>query len=223
MKLPVELRAANTPAQVAGSNTRRIRKEAGVTLEALSIAAKRCGLKWSAGRVADFEAGRVELSLTTLVAIAQALADVTGKPVALAALLATEAPVEIAGGTRTDVAELLAGAALQPQPDKPVTPTEQARRHGYADLADAAAKLGVTKARVPTMLTATEQAGLVDRRAARALGISLADLIRHSVDLWGRGFTAQRDRVAGADADTARLGEVNRELRAQIAARIGGA
>lgn len=217
MKLPENLRWAESPSRVVGSNVRRLRKQADVTLEVLSKEAKRHGLKWSGGRVADFEGGRVDVTVDTLLAVAQALANVTGQPVTLADLLAFDGPgLDVNGRTVPNADKLFRGEPLQPVADEKATPTELVKRNGFADLADASEKLGVPKQKVAALLLAREDAGLVDRRAARSLGVPLDELTRQSVLLWGRSFSAQRDKVAGPDAHAARLGEVTRELRQQV-------
>lgn len=227
MKLPEHLRWTNTPSQIVGSVVRRRRKQAGITLERFSQEAKRHGLKWSAGRVSDFEAGRVELTLATLVTVAQVLANVTDEPVVLADLLDTEGGVDILGRTVFDVASMLRGVPVQPINEQHSTPTEIARRNGYRTLDNAAAALEVPKAKVVTLLLAQENAGLVDRRAARALGVPLVELTRQSVLLWGRGFSAERDRRAGpagyeheGGRNTAQIGEITRALRDELRPRL---
>src|SRR5271167_1964619 len=62
-------------ATVIGSNARRLRRNAGLTLDEVSRAARRHGLSWSESRVADFEAGRVAPNLATLCAFCLALTD----------------------------------------------------------------------------------------------------------------------------------------------------
>ena len=230
MRLPEHLRGAETPSRIVGSNVRRRRKQAGVTLERFSQEAKRHGLKWSAGRVSDFEAGRVEITLATLVTVAQVLANVTDEPVELADLLEIEGGVDILGRTVFDVASMLRGVPVQPADEQRSTPTEVARRNGYRTLDVAAAALEVPKAKVVTLLLAQENAGLVDRRAARALGMSLAELTRQSVLLWGRGFSAERDRRAGpagyeheGGRTTAEIGEITRALRDELRPRFNKA
>jgi hypothetical protein len=182
-----------------------------VTLADFAKEAKRQGLPWASGRVSDLESGRVEAKLETLLAVAQVLANLTGRPVTLAELFE--------GDPR---AALFAGEPVQPDEQFDATATEIARRGGWPDLASAAKDLEVTEEEVAPLLLAYEDAGLVDQRAAKALGVKVLELTRHSVALWGHNFTTERDRLAGPDAHAARLGEVSRALRAQIQERLAG-
>lgn len=220
MKLPENARWPHKPPQVVGSNVRRLRKEADVNLQDFAKEAKRQGLKWAPGRVSDLEGGRVDLNLATLVSVAQVLANLSGRPVALADLLATEGKFDVNGRTLTGLDALFRGEPVQPAEEKKATPTELAKRNSYDSLADAADKLGVPKAKVGPVLLAYEDAGLVDRRAATALGLKVKELCAHSVLLWGRGFAAQRDHVAGAGANVAELAQANRDLRAELQERL---
>jgi hypothetical protein len=52
-------------------------------------------LQWSTGRVGDFEGGRAAANLATLLAVAAALGDITGRPVTLAELFAGKGDVQI--------------------------------------------------------------------------------------------------------------------------------
>ncbi|PVY29912.1 helix-turn-helix domain-containing protein [Williamsia muralis] len=199
--------------KVLGGNVRRLRLAAGVRVEDLAKEAKRQGLQWSVSRVGDMEGGRVEAKVETLLAVAQALANVTGQPVTLADLMAGE-----------DRAAWFQGEPVQPEPEpeQQVAPADIARRNSYESLQHAAEKLQVSEAEVAPVLLAYEDTGLVDQRAAKALGLKVKELTRHAVALWGHNFTTERDRVAGPDAHAARLGEVNRALRAQVQERLDG-
>jgi len=197
------------PAKLPGSNVRRLRLEAGVTLADFAKEAKRQGLKWGPGRVSDLEGGRVEAKLDTLLAVAQVLANLTGRPVTL--------PELFEGDPR---AEFLGGEPVQPSEQTDATPTEVVRRNGWPDLASAAAELGVTEDQVAPVLLAYEETGLVDQRAAKALGLSVLELTCHTVALWGHNFEAERDRLAGPNAHAARQGEVTRQLRQQVQDRL---
>ena len=82
-------------ATVIGSNARKARRSAGLTLDQVAAAARRRGLRWSESRVADFEAGRVAPNLTTLAAVCLALADLGCRKATLPDLVTHPRPVEI--------------------------------------------------------------------------------------------------------------------------------
>lgn len=167
MKLP---ESAFDPAKLPGQAVRRLRTEAGVTLAEFAKEAKRQGLKWAPTRVSDLESGRVEAKLETLVAVAQVLANLTGRPVTLAELFE--------GDSR---AGLFNGEPVQPDAQVDATPTDVARRNGWETVAEAAEELGVAEDQVAPVLLAYEDTGLVDQRAAKELQLTVRDLTKHAV------------------------------------------
>jgi len=197
---------------VMGANARRIRQAAGATLEDFAEAIRHQGLNWSTGRVGDLDGGRVEAKLSNAVAVAQTLANVTGQPVALADLFAG-----------TEFEALFRGEPMQPQADHghdpDASPRDLAQRNGWENLAQAAADFGVPQTRVTPYLIAFDSIRVTDRRAAKALGLSLMELTTWAVRLWGHSLTTERDRRAGPDADVSQLGSITRQLRDEIEAR----
>lgn len=184
------------PRKVLGAGARTIRLEAGASLEQVSHAARRAGLPWSTGRVSDMEGGRVELKLETLLSLALALGEVRGEPVTLAELLPHDAPMMINGREIATLAGAVRGEA--------VTISEGQRGHDELNRPDP-----------------IETAGLAEKRAAKSMGVPLADLVAATHELWGDHLTAERDRRAGVDADVATRGRITRELTDQIRAHLG--
>src|SRR5271156_2866079 len=93
-------------AQVIGGNARRMRLDAGVTLEQFAQSARLYGLPWTTGRVGDLEAGRVAASVATLYGVALVLQHVTGQPVTLAELFAGDGDVALNDELTVDVSAL---------------------------------------------------------------------------------------------------------------------
>lgn len=184
------------PRRILGAGARSIRLEAGANLEQVSQAARRAGLPWSTGRVSDMEGGRVELKLETLISLALALGEVRGKPVTLAELLAHPTPVMVNGREIASLSGAVGGEA--------VTVSEGQREHDRVNRPDP-----------------IETAGLAEKRAAKSVGVPLADLVTAAHELWGHHLTAERDRRAGADADVATRGRITRELTDQIRKHLG--
>ena len=60
-------------AEVVGANCRRIRNEIGITQDELALYARAHGLKWNAAKAGDFEAGRSEPTLATVLKVGMAL------------------------------------------------------------------------------------------------------------------------------------------------------
>lgn len=60
--------------------------------------------------------------------------------------------------------------------------------------------------------------GEVDERAARALGMSVAELSRVAKRLWGKTFSAERDARAGSDANAQKRGWVTRAMLEEVRA-----
>jgi hypothetical protein len=59
--------------------------------------------------------------------------------------------------------------------------------------------------------------GLTEERVAAGLGISTETLCDTSLRLWKTTFSAERDRIAGPDANPQRNGRITRQLKAQLA------
>ena len=216
---PAELR------KVIGANARRLRTDAGVSLEEFVREGKKQGLPWTTGRVGDLEGGRIDAGkLETLVSVALTLAATTGRDVRLADLVRTDQRVMVNGRELDDFASLFEGCPVrvteaQEHEDNPTAP-DLAQRNGWPDVDAAAKDFGVRKSKVLPLLIAYDEAGLAERRAAKALDISLVELTRRSVVLWGHSLTSERERVAEAEggANNARLGQISRSLREQLEA-----
>jgi hypothetical protein len=58
--------------------------------------------------------------------------------------------------------------------------------------------------------------GLTEERVAAGLGISTERLCAESLLLWNTTFSAERDRIAGPDANPQRKGQVTRRLKAEL-------
>ena len=191
-------------AEVVGANCRRIRNEIGVTQDELALYARTHGLKWNAAKVGDFEAGRSEPTLATVLKVGMALQqvlafahvaasairdrDIRRIDVRLADLLESAdelvALTDDLSITTADLANVAHGEAF-PSP---------IRRHGDE----------------------LQRSGLAEQRLAKALGISGSRLADVSFRLWGRTVSEERDNRAGAGANRQKKARVSRDLRAEI-------
>lgn len=66
-----------------------------------------------------------------------------------------------------------------------------------------------------------EKSGEAEQRAARSLGIPISDLAAFSAKLWGRSYSEERDRRAGAEAQAQKRGRIGRELRTELREAMG--
>ncbi len=55
-----------------------------------------------------------------------------------------------------------------------------------------------------------------DYRMAKSLGLDLDRAAAEMGALWGKSFTAERDRRAGCDANPQKRGRISRELKAEL-------
>lgn len=213
-------------ADVIGANAQQCRKNAGLTLDQVSVAARARGLKWSESRVADFEAGRVAPSLNTLLAICLALADAGCTEATLPRLVKYIVPMRINESLRLwefDVVNLLRGQpADKPESAEPApqdaaeslgwvrTPRERKITHHYA----------VVDFALPAkILNAT---GATEERMSKSLDISTTVLAHLSAALWKRTFSEERDRRAGDGANAQKRGQVSRSMREELKEAIEG-
>ena len=58
--------------------------------------------------------------------------------------------------------------------------------------------------------------GLTEERVAAGLGVTPERVRTESLRLWNTTFSAQRDRLAGPDANRQRKGRITRQLKAQL-------
>lgn len=211
---------------VIGINAREYRVNCGLTLDQVSVAARGRGLKWSESRVADFEAGRVAPSLTTLLALALALNDAGCPQATLPGLVRYITPIQINDSLAlfdVDVVRLLSGQpAAGPEPvetdaDDPAlllgwkqTPFERkVAQHYEVDLA----KVG----------RIAKSSGATEDRVRKSLGISTSLLTHLSAALWDKGFSQERDRRAGESANAQKRGRITREMQSELQAAIDAA
>jgi hypothetical protein len=175
-------------AEVVGANARALRLGAEIKAERFAYEATSVGLPWTTGRVGDFEHGRIPPDLGTIYAAAVALGRLIGRPVTLAELLATGEPVAV-----NDALTIGATALLGE-----IVPV-RGRLGGKGTLSATA---------VPVLET--------DYRMCRNIGVDRQTGVAAMVALWGRPFSAERDRRAGPDANAQRRGIVARALKAEL-------
>jgi hypothetical protein len=84
---------------VIAENARQLRQSVGATLDDVASAASRYGVNWFSAKIADIESGeRAGCTVTTIVVLAAALSDVTGKDITVPDLLAGGGAVALGQG-----------------------------------------------------------------------------------------------------------------------------
>jgi transcriptional regulator with XRE-family HTH domain len=213
---------------VIGKNARRLRKDAGLTLDQVSIAARMRGLNWSEARVADFEAGRVAPNLATLIAVVLALQDAGCADATFPKLLQPISawPIQINDSLplwNEQVINLLSG-----QPIGEPNPLGQKRKGVPTSFTELAPDESVIAERLPfyspaILRAVIEASGATEERTRKALGISSMLLADLSGALWKRTFSQERDRRVGEGANAQKRGQVTRQMRKELQAAIEAA
>lgn len=209
-----------------GLNARDLRLGAGLTLDQVSTAARRRGLKWSESRVADFEAGRVAPTLNTLLAFCLALNDLGCQEASLPAFVKYGGtPLKINDALALldeDIAHLMTvegGYGTKPvelaTDDAPSilgwkrTPFERRVFHRY-------------EVDITTSSRIWRAAGATEDRIRKTLGISPGLLAHLSAALWGKSFTEERDHRAGEGANAQKRGRISRDMLAELKTAMEG-
>jgi hypothetical protein len=170
---------------------------------------RRYGLSWSTGRVSDFEGGRAAPNLGTLFVVAAALNAVhKDRDVTLADLFDGMGPVQVNSELHVQLRAIK--AALQ---GAPATPTRlTAAVFNPQDPLPEWAR-GMDHKLIARMLLDFLE---TDQRMCKRLGVTAEVGAAAMVKLWGRTFTAERDRRAGPDAKPQHRGQVSRQLQAEL-------
>ncbi|MCV7381570.1 helix-turn-helix transcriptional regulator [Mycobacterium alsense] len=235
-------------ARVVGANCRRIRTGLGMTQDDLARYTRYLGLRWTASKVGDFEAGRYAPTFATLLIVLLALnlgaedspdegGDTFPGGVTLADLLAgnglislTDA-LDVPGGQLADACRGERLTLTGPGPRGQVRDGKYSlslRRPGppRPDEIQAAAK-GLAKLAkdmqpfIDGVAGVLQRSGLTERRLAKQLGMSDTDLATASFLEWKSTFSEERDRRAGPDANQQKRGRISRELRAELGKEHG--
>jgi transcriptional regulator with XRE-family HTH domain len=219
-------------------NLRRLRTDAGVTVEQVVRAAHGHGLDWSATWLTGVERGSRGLSAEQLLALPVVLGDALGFRVTLTDLIATEAPVLLVteapvGRAATQRASVPAGylrdlvtgqpvrrpfsgAPQQPGPVPEVSPAQRA-----AERLREIRRAGLGDVDIRALERARAGAGDAESRLARRLAVAPVVVVAAAASLWGRSLTEERDaRVAAGDGPAS---TVSRRLTGELTARLDDA
>jgi transcriptional regulator with XRE-family HTH domain len=214
------------PAATAGANAQNLRRGADVKLEQFAKRARLYGLKWTSGRVSDFESGKVAPTLPTLYLVTAVLTDLLGREVAVEELFAGEGRVALNDRVNLKLDTVRSGfregftVTISDMPD-------ERDRHDKS-MAEYIERLE----RIPESLTAGMTIGEYrdvsgamsdsDLRMCKNLGIDQTLGAAAMAKLWKQPFTAERDKRAEVDANPQRRGQISRQLKAELLSIIRG-
>ncbi|MBN7371104.1 helix-turn-helix domain-containing protein [Mycobacteroides abscessus] len=183
--------------QAVGERVRSLREAAQATRDDLARAVQRAGMRWDAGRVAHMEQGRVAATIPTLIGVAQALSEVTGRAIVFADLMPGSGVVSFADGRTVSAASLRKVFAGEPVP-RPEVPV-------IGNITD------------PTLEPGW---GKVDDRLVADLDIAPEVVRAATRELYGRTATQERDARAGGGATAQKRGRVTRHILDEVIARV---
>lgn len=171
-------------------------------------------MRWGTGRVADLEAGRVSPTLPTLLALCQALSDVTGQPVALADLLAGSGAVDVGdvAAPLASVRTALRGAPVELQGESTLAALKRSFLRQLAERTDEQ----LAPRHKGQLWLIHRQYGEAEERAARQLDVTKTALLEAMRALWGQALSVERDKRAGAGASPQTKGRITRALKTEL-------
>jgi hypothetical protein len=206
-------------AEVAGENAQALRRSAGAKLEDFAAAARYYGLPWSSGRTGDFESGRVNPTLPTLLAVTATLSDILSRPVALQELFAGGGRVTVNRRLSLELASVR--DALHDGYEvlaRDVTGESERTLKAAEELAERMKTWPKSVRKVPggdyrDVYVAMRDS---DKRMCKTIGVDHSLGAAAMATLWGKTFTARRDELAGPDARAQERGQVSRRLKADL-------
>jgi len=209
---------------VVGRNCKRLRTDAKVTQDDLAKHARSVGLRWTASKVRDFEAGRNAPTFATVLAAAVALTHATGQDVSLADLVQDDGFVvlnselkirgpklaDVMGGQDWDLTVGDTGHKIDPgwipaMLEQIAEDIEDGGRFPHLDDMPAGEIFGIR-----------DRGGLDEERLAKRLGISTWTLAKASAELWRSTMSEERDRRVGAGANAQQRGHVTRAIEREL-------
>lgn len=212
-------RAVESLSAAFARNARSLRIAAGLKADQVARAVTARGLHWAPSRVSELEMGRIAPTLSTLLVLSAAFADLLGRPVTLADWFAGDSQVGLTDTLHAPLAVVrssLTGQAVSlPEPN--ISTTEVLVKDYLAH------RIGdekISRSRLRQLSAIWDQCGEAEIRAARALGVDRGTLCEVMLDLWGTTLTAKRDELAGPDANAQKRGRIARALREQLRVAI---
>lgn len=205
--------ATSTLNEVVGRNVRRIRTDAGLTLDQVASRASSLGLKWTPSRVVELEKGQLAVSFQVMLVLAHVLGQLRGELLHLVEFFDGDDWVWV---SRTEqVSSVVLKSAVTGHhvnfDDNMAAEDMERVRDRYVEARERLPEVpaGVTVADLKFM---HDIAGLADRRAAKKLGMTLDQFLGYAFITWRNSLTNERNRLAGEGAPAQRMGQVTRDL-----------
>lgn len=231
------MKTSQTLPEALGAWLAQTRQTHRFTLDQIAQAGRRYGATWSASSVRNLERGQAAIPLQTLMHLALALGDLTGRPQTLSDLfgdaqsfsLDTDHQVEV---TRNWLDRMLTGDPLTLTPDDAPwmaewqeaaegLPATQGPLEGE-QLSDALDELINQRQLPPEPVGASQHfelsPSLAEKRAAEKLDMHPAELQRWATKLWGHALEEESARRASPEASPQARGRVTRKLVDEIRA-----
>lgn len=206
-------------AVVVGRNCKKLRTELGLTQDALAGYARNAGLRWTASKVGDFEAGRRAPSFINVLLLTIALQN---------ALRHANRQNRPNLPTKIELADLVAGDGFVIISDKvavPVSVLADVCRRGEGGHLKFLLGLHDEEQQKRTSVNRV----VAEDRVAKRLGITPEHLLVLSLWLWGVRFTEERDSTAMEEADRGHfvpsaqyLAAITRRLEAELRRALAG-
>jgi hypothetical protein len=199
--------------QVIGEQVRALRDAHAIRLEDVAVAARRHGLRWSTGSVADLEVGRRTLTAVELVLLPDLLSAACGRRISLTDLLPGAGRIQLtdfASSPASYVRDVLGGRVsrngLQLAAPEPVKAAVQDARSTFALLK----KLGGESVQSSDLSSWVRAAHPVEEKTAIRLGLPLGVIVVAGRQLWGRSMAAERDERVKPPSTNARRNQAKR-------------
>lgn len=212
-----------------------MRETHGLTLDQVAQAGRRYGATWSASSVRNLERGQASIPLPTLIHLALALGDLTGRPLTLSDLFGEAQAVSLDADdriqvTRTWLDRMLAGQPLTITPDdipwiahdgdEPGSQLSVETQHTEGGISDALDEL-IEQSQIPpepnwAQMDSRQTPSLAEKRAAEKLNIRPAELQQRAIQLWGRPLDEESTRRSGPGSSPQARGRVTRRLMDEI-------
>jgi transcriptional regulator with XRE-family HTH domain len=205
-------------AAAIGARAKQHRNAYGATLDEVAKEARALGLRWTSSRAGDFEGGRISPTLPTLIGACGAYGSATGVPLTLASLIPDGkievTPVLSLSGER--IASFLDGEPVEIFAGDVYTDEEiqETFRRVIADITNIPPRY--KKIPLETLREVQQGSGIATGRVVYELGESFATVHAAAAKLWGRSLEAQRDLLAGPDANAQKRGHVMRTLKQEL-------
>lgn len=192
----------NTVAEVV----RSFRKSRGLPLDAIASAGRRYGATWSASSINNIECGQASLTLPTLLQLALALGELSGKPLTLLDLLG---PAAVAVDDP---------AVIPPGQPVPLSWVERALSGDTVELTAADYQQAQRASSVMGIYPdpGVRAPSLAEYRAAKKLGLKAEELQQRASQHWGRSIEDEALHRTGPDSTPQARGRVTRVLVAEM-------